>query len=150
MRRLAILLLAAPLLAACGPTTRTASLTVQLRFPMVSQTAKSDRPSAPCSGALEYEEVRSGAPVVFRDDTGTVVGTATLMLDEGRTLMDCHWHASTKIESEGKFFTAEVGGWQSPPLKAGSGSLEFELMGWRPKDGGREVQVDPRWHKETR
>lgn len=147
IRRPALLLLLA-VLAGCGggPSKYQAEVVVELRYPLVSQDASSDRPGAACEGALEYSEIRPGIPVTFRDESDRVVGTATLVADGDRDMMECAWRASTELDSEATFVTAEVGGWQSAPVEpTEDGLLRFTLAGWRAKDGGRTPQVDPTW-----
>lgn len=153
-----VAMLAAAFLAGCGdkpsaapaaePPTITAQVLVELRWPLIADTLDSEA-SAPeqCAGGLDYAKITTGSVVSFKDADGSIVGTADLSKPKpSDNVVICTWLAETQLESESKFFTAEVGGWTSAPQTASGGKLIFHLDTIdEDPGGGSTAQVDPAW-----
>jgi len=114
--------------------------TVDLRYPLMTK----DGPG--CQGALDYDGIAEGSKVTFRDQEGTVVGSATLAAPEVEAnALDCLWRVEAELDGSPKFVTAKVAGWTSEPVEVFSDRAVFKLQGFEEKGGGKEARVDPTW-----
>ncbi|MBM9463019.1 hypothetical protein JL108_06115 [Aeromicrobium sp. YIM 150415] len=133
------------LLAGCGgeeaadeperPSTITADVEVELGWPFA-------RPyEFGCQTDYEYGSVRDRIPVVIKDENGAIVGQETLTEGDPPDERTCMWTASfDRADSDSEYFTAELGGWTSAPVRRSGDTVSFTMT----NDGSNP---DPGWDR---
>lgn len=98
------------------------AVTIELRHPLAT-----GRGPEECAGALDYDQIRTGAVTTFKDAEGRVIGTAKLSPQLSGESVVCAWSARTVLKSASAYFTAEVGSWESLPRRMRDGEVSFVL-----------------------